>query len=97
MMFIHGLASWDFAEASKAADVLIPAAVKGDLWMPVDLLREGTAVARIKLGDARGARAALDELAPRTERDVNDVRPQLVSAWVNAAVALKAAQTAQHR
>jgi spermidine synthase len=92
MMFIHGLASWDFAEASKAADVLIPVAVKGDLWMPVDLLREGTAVARIKLGDARGARAALDELAPRTERDVNDVRPQLVSAWVNAAVALKAGQ-----
>ena len=83
--FFHGLASWNFAEASRAADVLIPVTVKGDLWMPVDMLREGTAVARIKLGDVRGARAALDVLAPRKERDVNDVRPQLIDAWVRAA------------
>jgi spermidine synthase len=83
--FLHGLASWDFAEASKAADILIPAAEKGDLWMPVDLLREGAAVARIKLGDADGARVALDHLASRKQRDINDVRPQLLEAWINAA------------
>ena len=87
--FLHGLASWNFAEASRAADVLIPVTVKGDLWMPVDMLREGTAVARIKLGDVRGARAALDALAPRKERDVNDVRPQLLDAWVHAAETAK--------
>jgi hypothetical protein len=83
--FLHGLASWNFAEVSKAAEVLIPAAEKDDLWMPVDLLREGTAVARIKLGDAVGARFALDHLASRKQRDPNDVRPQLLDAWVDAA------------
>ncbi|MEO8337482.1 MAG: hypothetical protein ABI664_21075, partial [bacterium] len=87
--FLHGLASWDFAEVSSAADVLIPAAERDDLWMPVDLLREGTAVARIKLGDPVGARFALDHLASRKQRDINDVRPQLLDAWVNAAAALK--------
>ncbi|MDB4889884.1 MAG: Spermine synthase [Gemmatimonadetes bacterium] len=85
--FLHGLASWDFAEVSKAADVLIPAAEKDDLWMPVDLLREGTAVARIKLGDPVGARFALDHLASRKQRDANDVRPQLLAAWIDAASA----------
>ncbi len=87
--FLHGLASWDFREASTAAEVLIAAAEKDDLWMPVDLLREGAAVARIKLGDAAGARFALDHLASRKQRDINDVRPQLLDAWVN--VAAKAA------
>jgi hypothetical protein len=83
--FLHGMASWNFAEVSKAAEVLIPAAEKDDLWMPVDILREGSAVARIKLGDAVGARFALDHLASRKQRDLNDVRPQLLDAWVNAA------------
>jgi hypothetical protein len=95
--FLHGLASWNFAEASKAADVLIPVTVKGDLWMPVDLLREGTAVARIRLGDTHGARVALDALAPRKERDINDVRPQLLEAWVHAAETAKSARTAIQR
>jgi spermidine synthase len=90
--FIHGLAGWDFARASRAADLLIPIAIKGDLWMPADELREGAVVARLKIGDVRGARAALDQLAPRTVRDVNDVRPQLLAAWV--AVAEKAKRVA---
>ena len=82
--FLHGLASWNFAEASRAAEVLVPAAVKGDLWMPADMLREGAVVARVKLGDIRGARTAFDALASRTERDKNDVRPQLLAAWIRA-------------
>ncbi|MEP6733076.1 MAG: fused MFS/spermidine synthase [bacterium] len=94
--FLHGLASWDFAEASKAAELLLPAAAKDDHWMPVDLLREGTAVARIKLGDAAGAREALDVLARSATRDVNDVRPQLLAAWINAIAATKLAKGAQH-
>jgi hypothetical protein len=90
--FIHGLAGWDFARASRAADLLVPIAIKGDLWMPADELREGAVVARLKIGDVRGARAALDQLAPRTVRDVNDVRPQLLAAWV--AIAEKAKRVA---
>ncbi len=82
--FIHGMAAWNFAEASAAADVLIPLALKGDFWIPTDELREATVVARLKLGDVAGARRALDDLAPHTLRDVNDVRPQLLRAWVTA-------------
>lgn len=82
--FIHGLAAWNFAETSQAADVLIPAARHGDLWMPSDLLREGTAVARIMLGDAKGAKRVMDELAAPRTRDPNDVRPQLLDAWIAA-------------
>ncbi len=80
--FIHGLAAWDFGEVSRAAEVLIPLAEKGDLWMPADMLREGTVAARLKLGDARGARSAFDALASKSEREANDVRPQLLDAWI---------------
>ena len=80
--FMHGLAAWDFSEVSRAADVLLPLATKGDLWLPADELREGVVVARLKLGDIRGARAAFDALAPNSARDANDVRPQLLNAWV---------------
>ncbi|MDB4912788.1 MAG: Spermine synthase [Gemmatimonadetes bacterium] len=82
--FLHGLGTWDFEQASRAAALLIPAAENGDLWMPVDELREGAVVARLKLGDIRGARSAFDGLAPRSARDANDVRPQLLNAWITA-------------
>ena len=82
--FLHGLAAWDFAEVSRSADTLIARALKNDLWMPADMLREGTVVARLKLGDVRGARSAFDALASRSERDANDVRPQLLDAWIRA-------------
>jgi hypothetical protein len=80
--FLHGMASWDFAEVSRAASVLIPLARTGDLWLPADELREGTVVARLKLGDRIGAKQAMDDLASKTERDVNDVRVQLLNAYV---------------
>ena len=64
--------------------MLIPLARKNDLWMTADMLREGAVVARIKLGDIRGARAALTQLASQSLRERNDVRPQLLDAWVRA-------------
>ncbi|MES2177329.1 MAG: fused MFS/spermidine synthase [Gemmatimonadota bacterium] len=82
--FIHGLSAWDFTQVSQAADVLMAAAERSDLWMPADLLREGTTVARIKLGDMRGARSAFNALAARSTRDANDARPQLLNAWLKA-------------
>ena len=89
--FLHGLAAWDFAEARRASEVLIPLAVKGDLWMPADALREGAVLARLKLGDVQGARRALDALAHISARDVNDVRPQLLDAWITARAAAQRA------
>jgi hypothetical protein len=83
--FIHGLAAWDFAETSRAADVLLPLAKRGELWLAPSLLREGTVVARLRLGDVRGARAALVELAQVDGRPRGDLRGDLVFAWVAAA------------
>ena len=73
----------------RASELLIPLAVKGDLWMPADELREGAALARLELGDVRGARRALDALAHISARDVNDVRPQLLDAWIKARTAAR--------
>ncbi len=88
--FLHGMATWDYVEAWRASEILIPLAVKGDLWMPVDELREGAVAARLMLGDVRGARHAFDVLAPRTTREANDVRPQLLDAWIKAREAAQA-------
>jgi hypothetical protein len=80
--FLHGLAAWDFAAASSAAEVLIPLARGGDHWLPPDLLREGTVAARLRRGDAPGARKALDQLAAYSARERGDVRTELLAAWV---------------
>jgi hypothetical protein len=79
---VHGLAAWDFAEASRAADVLVPLAAAGDSWISPDVLREGTVVARLRLGDVRGARSALDALRSQSSRGQGDLRGELLSAWV---------------
>jgi hypothetical protein len=82
--FLHGLASWNFVEAWRASEVLVPLAVKGDHWMPADELREGAVVARLALGDVVGARRVWKAMAGVSVRDVNDVRPQLLDAWITA-------------
>ncbi len=83
--FLHGMAVWDFAEASRAADVLIPPGKLGDLWLPADELREGAVLAKLALHDGQGAKQAMFDLANHTTRDRNDVRVQLLDAWVKFA------------
>lgn len=83
--FIHGLAAWDFAETARASKTLIDAAARGDFWLSPDLLREGTVVARLRTGDVTGARSAWIRLAPVSSRAPDDVRPQLLAAWIIAA------------
>ena len=82
--FLQGMASWNFVQVWRASELLVPPAVKGDLWMPADELREGAVLARLGLGDVAGARKVMKALAPQTTRDVNDVRPQLLDAWIAA-------------
>ncbi|MEO6526439.1 MAG: spermidine synthase [Gemmatimonadaceae bacterium] len=83
--FLHGLAAWDFREASAAADVLLPAAQRGEVWLSPALLREGTVVARLRLGDVRGARVALEQTSKLGGRPHGDLRGDLVVAWVQRA------------
>ena len=62
--FAHGLAAWSFAEASRAGGTLIDAFRRDSVtWVPVSQLRNGTAVARLRLGDSAGATAAFRALA----------------------------------
>ncbi|MEO7457858.1 MAG: fused MFS/spermidine synthase [Gemmatimonadaceae bacterium] len=89
--FQYGLASWDFAQAAQAGDLLIKRAKVGDLWMPADVLREGVVLARLQVGDVEGARKAYVALAGQSQRDKNDVRPQLLGAWITAGESLKVA------
>ena len=82
--FLHGLAASDFATASRAAEPLLAAASRGDYWLSPDLLREGVIVARLRTGDIAGARSAFVQLGPTSSRAPDDVRPQLLAAWIMA-------------
>ena len=78
--FLHGLAGWDFAEASQAADSLLPDAVAGNGWLPPDLLREGAMVSKLRLGNREGARKAWSALARQSARDPGDFRTLLLQS-----------------
>ena len=68
--FLHGLASWDFAEASRAGQLLIDARVRDSVdWLPISLVRNGVVVARIQLGDFAGARAAFKAYSRNADED----------------------------
>jgi predicted membrane-bound spermidine synthase len=73
--FLHGLASWDFAEASRAGQVLIDARERDRIdWLPISLVRNGTVVARIQLGDFDGARAAFKAYSRNVDEDAFTAR-----------------------
>ncbi|MEO5566999.1 MAG: hypothetical protein ABIR92_00815, partial [Gemmatimonadaceae bacterium] len=59
----HGLAAWDFSEAATGGDSLIAELRAGRRWIPTKIVRRGTAVARLRLGDANGAGRVFTSLA----------------------------------
>jgi len=61
--FYHGLASWDFAAAARAGDLLIAERAAGRTWISAETLRQGTALSKFKLGDLAGARAVYATVA----------------------------------
>lgn len=68
--FLHGLASWDFNEASRAGQTLIGARLRDTVdWLPISLVRNGTVVARLQLGDFDGARAAFTAYSGNLDTD----------------------------
>jgi len=72
--FMRGLSEWDFARAARGADVLLPAAVNGDLWLEADYLRDGAVTAYVRQGKIEKARATFVALAPRSTRAPDDIR-----------------------
>src|SRR5439155_23435198 len=81
--FLHGLAAWDFAEASRAADALLDAARGGDLWLNADMLRDGTVLARLATHDRTGARSAFEALMSKSDRSPTDLRTRLLWAYIS--------------
>lgn len=80
--FMHGLASWDFAEASRASEVLLTAASKGDLWLDPDVLRDGSVMAKLETGDRRSAFEAFKLLITKSSRPITDLRTRLLYAYI---------------
>ncbi|HZI42166.1 MAG TPA: hypothetical protein VFD67_10700, partial [Gemmatimonadaceae bacterium] len=73
--FLHGLASWNFAEASRAGQTLIDAKRLDAIdWLPISLVRNGVVVARIQLGDFEGARAAFKAYSRNVDVDAFTAR-----------------------
>jgi spermidine synthase len=80
--FLHGLAAWDFTQASQAADVLLAAAGRGELWLDGDVLRDGAVMAKLGAGDRPGAKRAFQDLIGRSTRDASDLRTRLLYSYV---------------
>jgi hypothetical protein len=89
VQFLHALATWDFPRAATAADTLLAEALQGEGWLPDDLFRDGAVVAKLKVGDVRGARAVFDQMKP-VLADRFPLRSSLLSAHVRRAEALEA-------
>jgi hypothetical protein len=82
--FLRGLAVWDFDGAARAADILIPLALRNEDWLPPDVLRDGAVVAALRRGERERARAVYGVLRARTERRPTDLRTHLLAAYVTA-------------
>ncbi|MBA3344633.1 MAG: spermidine synthase [Gemmatimonadales bacterium] len=87
--FRHGIASWNFAEASAAADRLLPVAMREQRWISADELRDGLVFAKLHLRDVAGARQALDTLARFSSRSPRDLRSLLLGSYVETAERLR--------
>jgi spermidine synthase len=65
--FQHGLASWNWAEALAAGQWLAELRRKQPLRLRTEVLRDGVAVAALRLGDRARARHYIDLLTPLVE------------------------------
>jgi hypothetical protein len=83
--FSHGLATWDWAEAAAAADVLLGAPRGGDSWVEPGRLMDGAVFAHIRTGRPDAARDALMNLRDRTGRARRNIRTGLLEALVEEA------------
>jgi hypothetical protein len=80
--FLHGLATWDYAQAARAADPLIAEAGMGELWLDGDELRDGAVIAKLAVGDRAGARAAFRGLISQSARKITDLRTRLLFSYI---------------
>jgi hypothetical protein len=80
--FMHGLAAWDYGEASRAADPLITAAAAGEFWLDPDMLRDGAVMAKLATGHRAEARTIFGTLMRRSARQITDLRTRLLYSYI---------------
>ena len=85
--FFRALDGWDFPAAVAASDSLLADWRRGERWVSSDYLRDGAVTARLKTGDANGAKRCFDMLLPEMRRDVAGIfRSRLLAANIARAL-----------
>ena len=83
VQFLKAADGWDFEAVQRIGDELIRKAKDGEVWIPVDYLRDATVTAHLKNGDVAGARAAFAALLPMVSRGaVAGLRTSLLRAHI---------------
>lgn len=80
--FAEGMAKWDFAAASRAADGLLPFALERRTWYEFNALRTGAVVAKLRTGDPAGARRFMVEMGKLGANPPSDMRMMLLNAYL---------------
>jgi spermidine synthase len=83
VQFLKAADGWDFEAVQRIGDELIRKAKDGEVWIPVDYLRDAAVTAHLKSGDVAGARAAFAALLPLVSRGAaSDLRTHLLRAHI---------------
>jgi predicted membrane-bound spermidine synthase len=85
IIFRHAIDTWNFAEASAAADRLLPVIRSQPRWIAPDEFRDGAVMAKLQTGQAKIARRMLDYLEPTSNRSPGDLRSRLLESYVEIA------------
>jgi hypothetical protein len=86
LRFLWAVSEWDWAAADSAGErVLETAGEAPGLAVVVDFLRDALTVAKLKRGDAVGARRVFDALSSYASRPPTDARTRLLEAWIRRA------------
>ena len=81
--FRHGIAAWDFEEASRATDVLMQSVLDSEGWIFPDEALFGGVVAKLRLRDFEGATSVWEQLGPLVRRNGFDLRLELLKSYLD--------------
>jgi spermidine synthase len=95
--FMHGVAAYNWLEATNQVDVLLRAFDSGQRWLDPDLFRDGAVVALLKTGQNAKARTVFNRMAEHVTRKSDDVRVRMLGAVVAAAVVTDQEHASQPR
>lgn len=83
--FRHALATWDFQQMSRLADVLLPSVLSRDGWMFPEEVLTGGMVGKLSLGEVRSAASLWEQLAPLVREDGAYALPmELLESYLDA-------------